>query len=95
MKVIERKLKAAFDAGRPLHISNSRDWYQIPLVEKKPLNSFDAVMACEGVSEVPAGYSIEDCWQCLVDTGLAWSLQGFFGRQAKAMIDAGIISAKQ
>ena len=28
-------------------------------------------------------------WQYLIDTGLAWRLQGWFGRTAKNLIDGG------
>lgn len=31
-----------------------------------------------------------EAWQHLINTGLAWTLQGWFGRQAKALIEAGI-----
>jgi hypothetical protein len=52
------------------------------------MDSFTAVMIVEGVEEATKERYISAA-QHLIDTGLAWSLQGFFGRTCKALIDAG------
>ena len=64
-----------------------------------PMTDFDATMICEGVQE-PPGDTPEDqeaayiaAWQRLIDTGLAWSLQGWFGRRAAALIKEGVCTA--
>lgn len=36
-----------------------------------------------------------EAWQLLVSSGVAWQLQGYFGRQAAALIDAGLISDRR
>lgn len=35
---------------------------------------------------------VVEFFQELVNSGLAWSLQGFYGRTARALIEAGLIS---
>lgn len=37
---------------------------------------------------------VVSAWQYLVDTGLAYRLQGWFGRQATDLIDQGVIHGK-
>lgn len=56
------------------------------------MDSYTATMIAEGVEEADKATQIE-AWQYLIDTGLAWKLQGCFGRQAAAMIEAGICHA--
>ena len=53
------------------------------------MNDFTAMMICEGQTEVGEETQIQ-AWQHLIDTGLAWQLQGAFGRQAVRMIDEGV-----
>ena len=58
------------------------------------LSSYDAVGLAEGFVEGTEEEVIE-AWQYLVNTGLAWQLQGWFGRIASDLIDAGIINQPQ
>jgi len=54
------------------------------------MNNYRAVGLAEGFEE---GTELDRiaAWQHLVDTGLAWRLQGSFGRAAMRMIEAGVI----
>lgn len=58
-------------------------------MEMTPIN---AVLIAEGEIETDQETQI-DAWQYLVDTGLAWSLQGSFGRMAQQLIDQEVITA--
>ena len=58
-------------------------------MEMTPIN---AVLIAEGDIEADQETQIE-AWQYLVDTGLAWSLQGSFGRMAQQLIDQEVITA--
>lgn len=52
---------------------------------------YDAVAAVEGFDGLEHSQEeIISAWQYLINTGLAWSLQGWFGRTAQALIDEGI-----
>lgn len=51
-----------------------------------------------GILDYEMGILEEDdtiaLFQHLVDTGMAWQLQGSYGRTAQHMIDAGLINGK-
>ena len=57
------------------------------------MDTIDATMIIEGVEPEAYEGQIIDAWQLLIDTGLAWQLQGFYGRHAQAMIEAGLCNA--
>jgi len=56
----------------------------------KKLTNLEATMIAEGVQEAESDEQYIQAWQHLIDTGLAWQLQGFFGRTASSMIQSGI-----
>ena len=53
----------------------------------------DRIIAFE-TGELDNDKTIE-LFQYLVDTGLAWSLQGSYGRMAQAMIESGHVKKKE
>ena len=68
------------------------------------MDNFEATMIAEGQYDL-AGYNdtdrlpseevIIEAWQTLIDTGLAWTLPGFFGRTAARLIDGGLCHKKE
>ena len=58
------------------------------------MNNYRAVALAEGFEEGTEEEQLE-AWQHLVDTGLAWQLQGSFGRMVKQLIEAGLVEVKK
>ena len=55
----------------------------------------DAVGLAEGFVEAESEEQVVEAWQFLLDTGLVWQLQGFFGRTAVSMIREGVLIVKE
>lgn len=56
------------------------------------MDNCTATMICEGVEEASQERQIE-AWQRLIDNGMVWQLQGWYGRTATALIKRGICRA--
>ena len=53
------------------------------------MSNSEAIDIAEGLVKPESESQYIAAWQHLIDTGLAWSLQGWFGRTAMAMIEDG------
>ena len=53
------------------------------------MDIYTATMIAEGAEECSSEETYLEAWQMLIDTGICWGLQGFFGRTAQALIEAG------
>ena len=56
------------------------------------MSDFDAVQIAEGFGDGDdaSPERQQEAWQHLIDTGLCWRLQGWFGRRADELIREGI-----
>jgi hypothetical protein len=57
------------------------------------MDNYTAVGLAEGFIEADDEDQVLAAWQHLIDTGLAWRLQGWFGRMANHLIEQGLCSA--
>lgn len=63
--------------------------YEIAIPE---MDNYTAVGIAEGFIDADSEEKVIAAWQYLHDTGLAYQLQGFFGRTAQHLLNEGIIS---
>ena len=54
------------------------------------MDSFTATGIAESFIEADSEEQVIEAWQTLINTGLCWRLQGWFGRTAARLIEDGI-----
>ena len=59
------------------------------------MDNYNAVGIAEGFVEADSEEQVLEAWQYLVDTGMAWKLQGWFGRTAQQLINQGYINSPE
>lgn len=62
--------------------------------QSETIDTFTAILIAEGIEDASVEEQL-DAWQQLVDTGAAWTLQGWYGRTAKLLIEQGLIQSRQ
>jgi hypothetical protein len=53
------------------------------------MTNLEAIDIAEGLQDATSEQEYYAAWQQLINTGLAWSLQGWFGRTAMYLIQEG------
>lgn len=56
------------------------------------MSTYEAIGLVEGFIEAQSEEQVIEAWQYLHDTGLAYRMQGWFGRTAQALIEQGVIT---
>ena len=60
-----------------------------PLFKEYVMDMLEAIMNIESNDECTEELYIQS-FQGLIDAGIVWQLQGFYGRTAQALIEAGL-----
>jgi len=60
-----------------------------------PMDAYRACGLVEGFENPKSEDEVIEAWQFLIDTGLAWRLQGRIGRAAMDLIEAGYCNAPE
>ena len=68
---------------------------KLPFPQETKMDTFTATMIAEGVYQAESKEQFIEAWQLLIDTGMAYQLQGWFGRTANALIEQGYCTPKQ
>lgn len=53
------------------------------------MHIFEAIQIAEGEKDADESL-LNEAWQLLIDTGICWELQGWFGRNAMHLIETGV-----
>ena len=59
-------------------------------MNKETITIPEAIDIVEGFIECEDEKKLNQAWQLLIDTGVCWKLQGWFGRCAMRLIEEGI-----
>jgi hypothetical protein len=62
------------------------------IIQPRPYDILDGIMSFESGELSEEG--VIDLFQHLVDNGMAWTLQGSYGRTAMSLIEAGLVTRK-
>jgi hypothetical protein len=74
-----------------LHYLHQQQTTEVVMTNKQTkLTNHKATMIAEGAQEPDYPEQYIEAWQHLINTGLVWQLQGFFGRTAQRLISDGI-----
>lgn len=60
----------------------------------KRMTPYNACAIAEGFADhEPTERELQAAWQYLVDSGMCWKLQGWYGRNAERLLEGGVIQA--